>query len=483
MYVHVSISTERGMVVNHWATTTFSGSPESAALVDAEETRHSYAQLTRHHATLRNQLHTDRRRLVAMIAHKSVRTIAAVGAVLAEGHSAALISPAFGPDVRRAVLDSIRADLLFDDAESDAFRRIGAGERVPEAAQRLVLTTSGSTGVPKPVSLPIDRVAAFIRWSAEHFGLGPDSVVWSYAPLNFDLSLLEVWATLHAGGTAVLISPEQAVDGRRLTARLREHPPTVLQSVPLLQRVLANHATKPVDRTRHVIVTGERFPVELLPAMRRLFPRAEIHNVYGSTETNDSLMFTVPRTWQGAEIPAGRPLPGVRAHLIDSSGTPLEGPGRGELITHTPFRFDEYIGLPERTRSVLLNGIDPAGDTEFFRTGDIFRRESDGLLYPVGRDDHMVKIRGVRTDLTEIEAVLKAHTHIQDAAVVAVAENGDALVLAAYIVAGGDLDRFQLRLELSRKLPRTSIPEKFAYVTALPRTATGKVDRRALSLH
>ncbi|MCX4096679.1 AMP-binding protein [Nocardia sp. alder85J] len=433
--------------------------------------------------TLRRRLNLDHRRIVALIAHKSVRTIAAVGAVLAEGHSAALISPAFGPDVRRAVLDSVRADLIFDDAESDTFQEIGTAERVPETAQRVILTTSGSTGVPKPVSLPLERVAAFIRWGVGHFDLGPGSVVWSYAPLNFDLSLLEVWATLHAGGTVVLISPEQSVDGRRLIARLREHPPTVLQSVPLLHRVLAGHATKPIDRTRHVIVTGERFPVELLPAMRRLFPHAEIHNVYGSTETNDSLMFTVPRTWQGAEMPAGRPLPGVHAHLIDPSGSLIEGPGRGELITRTPFQFDEYIGLPGRTRSVLLNGIDPAGDSWYFRTGDIFRRASDGLLYPVGRDDHMVKIRGVRTDLAEIEAVLKSHAHIRDAAVVAVAENGDALVLAAYIVAGGDLDKFQLRLELSRKLPRTSIPEKFSYVTTLPRTATGKVDRRALSLN
>lgn len=134
-------------------------------------------------------------------------------------------------------------------------------------------------------------------------------MVLSYAPLHFDLSLLDVWATLRAGGTVVLVEPGRATDARYLARVMHTERVGIVQSVPMLYRLLADAQEDPFPHVKYVIVTGDRIQPRLLAQLPRLFPAARVYNVYGCTETNDSFL----HEYSGeAELPIGRPLPGAR---------------------------------------------------------------------------------------------------------------------------------------------------------------------------
>lgn len=210
--------------------------------------------------------------------------------------------------------------------------------------------------------------------------------------------------------------------------------------------------------------------------MIEAFPNARLWNVYGCTETNDSFLYRVEPAEVYAEgvIPIGRPIDGVAVSMVDPDGAEVTGAGAGELVVRTPFRARGYLDSrldDQRWRD------------GWFRTGDLVRRDASGLFFLTGRNDHQVKVRGVRTNLQEVEQVVLAHPEVLEAAVVAVADPNAGNVLHAVVrrAAASEINGLHLRLHCAAALPRTAIPGAFELVDeALPRTSTGKVDRNAL---
>ncbi|NUR89055.1 MAG: AMP-binding protein [Nonomuraea sp.] len=336
-----------------------------------------------------------------------------------------------------------------------------------------ILTTSGSTGVPKLVPLTRGGIAAFVSWAAERFGIGQGTRVLSYAPLNFDLSLLDVWTTLARGGCAVLVPQEQATDGRRLLSLLAEHEVDVVQAVPMLFHLLTRHADGERLAAGHVVITGDTAPAPLLEATAKLFPNATLYNLYGCTETNDSLLheITAPET----PLPLGEPLPGVQCRLVGEDGTEFDGPGVGELHVRTPFQSPGYLGAQDGG---------PFTADGFFRSGDLVRRHPGGALTLEGRTDHHVKVRGSRVNTAEVERVLSGHPDVVEAAVVALPDPAAGHRLHAVVRhrPGSGLNSLQLRAHCVTLLPRGAVPGTFTIAgDALPRTTTGKIDRRRLA--
>jgi amino acid adenylation domain-containing protein len=351
-----------------------------------------------------------------------------------------------------------------------------AGTNQRLAGAPLILATSGSTGAPKAVPLNAGGIDRFFSWAAGQFGIAPSTSVLSYAPLNFDLSLLDVWTTLSAGGQVVLIAQDRATDARHLCDLLLRYPAQVVQAVPLLFRLLAEANGQFLD-TRHVIVTGDALPPALLPRLPELFPNARMYNLYGCTETNDSVIHEIT-VFDPEPIPIGRPITGVRIALVDADGRDIDGPGSGELLVSTPFQADGYLD-DTLTRSRFLTRD---GQT-YYRTGDIVRRDTTGLLHLEGRADFQVKVRGVRTNLHDIEHVLERHPEVVEAAVVALPDDaaGHRLHATLRTRSAAGVDTFQIRTHCATALPRTSIPSTFDIRTeALPRTSTGKVDRNVI---
>ncbi|WP_189974543.1 AMP-binding protein, partial [Streptomyces avidinii] len=432
---------------------------------------------------------------VGVLADKSAAALALVLACMLARRPLLLPSP--------ALADTLLADLFAQAGCARVLAPGGEPARVapnPEVTARplpaaeaaevaLMLTTSGSTSLPKIVPLGLDAVDRFTRWAGHAFGIGPGRTVLNYAPLNFDLCLLDVWTTLARGGRVVLVDPALAAHGRHLRDLVLHHKVDIVQAVPMAFGLLQDAAAKTGDTfpgVEHVMFTGDAIPDRTLAALPHLFPHARIHNIYGCTETNDSFIHevdTAPTTGPPTPVPIGRPLPGVRALILDpDTNTPVQGPGSGELFVSTPFQTRGYL---DRTRHTDKFTGHPLGldDRRWFRTGDLVRRDDAGTLHLTGRTDFQVKVRGVAVNTAEIERVLQEHPDVLEAGVAALPDPiaGKRLVAAVQRAPGSTLTGLQLRTHCARHLPRAAVPHQLAVTEhPLPKTATGKVDRKAL---
>ncbi len=341
----------------------------------------------------------------------------------------------------------------------------------------LVLPTSGSTGVPKLVPLSAESINDFFCWAEDTFGLSRRTVI-GFAPLNFDLSLMEIWATLFAGGTVELISDEQALNPSALRAHLRRSAADFFQAVPFVFQNLATGEDEPdlfLKKMRDVIVTGSAADAKTRTFLAITFPNATFHNVYGSTETNNSFMFTtdVSQLLQLPGLPIGLPLPGVQASIRDQDGRTLAGPARGELHVRTPFMMNGYVGSP---------GI---GD-DLFPTGDIVTRDQSGVYSIESRNSRIVKIRGNRINLDQVEAVISSHSSVEEAVVISRTGHDTNSRIEALVRLRDEeqCTALRLRMHCSRHLPPYAIPASISLVShPFPRTSTHKIDRNASERH
>jgi acyl-coenzyme A synthetase/AMP-(fatty) acid ligase len=353
----------------------------------------------------------------------------------------------------------------------------------PEAIT-FMLTTSGSTGLPKIVPLSEGAVDRFTDWAGTQFDLRPGKSVLNFSPLNFDLCLLDIWATLKHGGCVVLVEPSRATSGEYLRELLMRHKVEVVQAVPMCYQLLTQMNTAAFGSVRYAVITGDSITPRCLVQVPGLFPRARLYNLYGCTETNDSLLHEIdPTNLPTCALPLGDPLPGVRALLVDEDGTIRNGPGAGELYVSTPFQTTGYLGRP-RNESRFVAHPGGADALRYFRTGDLARRHEDGSLTLEGRKDFQVKVRGVRTSIEQVEQVLHRHPDISEVAVVAVPDPiaGQLLHAETRRVPGSALNSLLLRKFCAEHLSLTAIPSTFRIADdPLPRTTTGKIDRHLVA--
>jgi len=380
----------------------------------------------------------------------------------------------------RALVDDVRAE---DTPGSDWPPASGAGDVT------FMLTTSGSTGLPKIVPLTAAGVDAFTDWAAEQFEIRPGTVVANYAPLNFDLCLLDIWTTLKHGACVALVDQDRATQGAYLADLITENKVNVLQAVPMLYRLLVD-VNREDGRTfpsvRHAITTGDKIPATTLAALPSLFPNARFYNVYGCTETNDSLIHEFVGLADGnvpSNIPVGQPLPGVTARVQTDDGEALEGPGTGELLVWTPFQTRGYLKAALNEDRFVSGPDNGHGERTFYRTGDIVRRHDDGTLTLEGRADFYVKVRGVKVSTQVVEQAIQEHPDVVEVAVVAVVDELAGSRLHAVVRREPDskLNSLSLRQHCATRLARTEMPSTIEFVSEpLPKTSTGKIDRKRI---
>jgi acyl-coenzyme A synthetase/AMP-(fatty) acid ligase len=352
---------------------------------------------------------------------------------------------------------------------------------------QFVLTTSGSTGLPKLVPIGAGAVDRFLDWAGRRFEIRPGRSVLNYAPLNFDLCLLDVWTTLAYGGCVILVDPDRATDTGYLLGLLDRDDLHLVQAVPMLYQLLAD-ATRAggrhFDRPAHVIFTGDRIPEDCLAELPLLFSRARLYNVYGCTETNDSLLYEVDRSVPPrGPVPLGEPLPGVHTLLVDGDGRIVTGPGCGELYVATPFQTEGYLGNARLNDAKFVAHPQGRAGVRYFRSGDLVRRRPDGSLRLKGRCDFRIKVRGVQVDTQHVEHVLQTCPHVAEAAVVSVPDPlaGHRLHAVVRRTPAAGLNSLAVRRHCAQHLPRAAIPSTIRIVEdPLPRTSTGKVDRNQI---
>ncbi len=349
-----------------------------------------------------------------------------------------------------------------------------------------ILYTSGSTGQPKGVMLSHLNALAYVTWCRDYFGPSPEDVFSNHAPLHFDLTILDIYTAAMAGATLAIVPPDVSLFPVQLASFIEDRRITIWYSVPSVLTMLVLKGNLSVGRLpslRHMIFAGEVFPTKHLRALMRVLPHARFTNLYGPTETNVCTYYRVPvlPDEQTEPIPIGKPIDNVEVFAVTDTGELATEGQVGELCVRGNTVACGYWGDAERTaRAFLANPFSPARDRTY-RTGDLVRRAADGNILFIGRKDHQIKSRGYRIELGDIEAALSAHSRVEESAVVAIPDEVVGNRLKAFVVANDPaLKDRDLVTFCAERLPKYMIPEFFEFVTGLPKTSTGKIDRRAL---
>jgi amino acid adenylation domain-containing protein len=425
-----------------------------------------------------------------------------IAGLVTEARRAAQLDEAFG---QRAPMRALWfADL---DAAGTATPRVAglpgvpwgalAGESGgPPAARALeddlayLLYTSGSTGEPKGVMLSHRNALAFVDWATATFAIAPEDRLANHAPFHFDLSTFDLFAAAAAGASLHPVTPRAASFPAAIARHWCEARLTVWYATPSTLQLLLAHgglADRDLSALRVLLFAGEVMPARTLRRLMALAPRARFANLYGPTETNVCTWYEVTAPPAGdAPLPIGVACSGDEVLVLDDALQPVPEGGVGELWVRGATVMHGYWGRPERT-ALAIQSIElaPGLHDRAYRTGDLGRRRPDGQLEFLGRRDHQVKTRGYRVELGEIETTLLRHPDVEEAVVLAVPDEEVTHRLRAVVAlkAGGAAGVAELQAHCARTLPRYMVPETIAFRDRLPRTSSGKVDRRALADH
>jgi len=353
-----------------------------------------------------------------------------------------------------------------------------------------VLFTSGSTGRPKGAMIPHRAVANYLLWCLETYPVTAGSGAPMCSPVSSDMSVTTLFLPLLAGRTVEFLEnghPIEALE-RRLNAAepfsFIKVTPSHLDALRLLSGGQAG-----AGQTAALVVGGEQLLGETLGPWRDHAPDTLVFNEYGPTETTVGCCVHAFRAGDSGPgpVPIGRPIANTQLYVLDSRGAPLPAGVPGELYIGGAGVGSGYIGRPDLTAGSFVAdpfSADPA--SRLYRTGDRVRWNSLGILEYLGRMDSQIKIRGYRVEPGEIEATLRGHSEVADAAVIS-RGSGAELHLAAFIVPQNGLPPDQgiwqasLTAHLARLLPVHMQPALFIPISSLPQTPSGKVDRKALA--
>ncbi|MBM7776559.1 amino acid adenylation domain-containing protein [Actinokineospora baliensis] len=373
--------------------------------------------------------------------------------------------------------------LLVDDALMDSVPPDGPSRAATDVdAPVYTIFTSGSTGRPKGVPMTHRSLVNLLWWHERERPGSNQARTAQVCAASFDFSFHEVFSTLCFGGTLVVADEQTRRDPHALADFLeRQGIERLFAPVSTLTQLAeAARGRTTALPVRDVVTTGER--LRTTPALRAFFQRTDggrLHNHYGATEFQDATTHTLdgdPAGWPDA-VPIGKPIAGVEVHVLDDDLTPVP---EGELYIGGVGVAGGYLNRPDLTTERFLDN--PFGAGRLYRTGDIGRISPDGTVEHLGRADDQVKVGGVRVEPGEVEAVLESHADVREAVVVAQRVAGRERLVAHVLAPSavdGTLPR-RLHRYLSDRLPRYLVPEAYEVLDAMPRTASGKTDRRAL---
>ncbi|MGW0874216.1 amino acid adenylation domain-containing protein [Streptomyces sp. NPDC002740] len=494
--------------------------PDATAVVTADGTTLNYAALDAHADTLAAEL-ADRHPIhlgdapcrAALYLEPSPEYVVTLLALARLNITAVPLDPSYPAEILRRVLRQVDplCVLVAEGSDGDLDRllqnspvprhRVVLNEPLPQATagtntpqgERVTarplytLFTSGSTGVPKGVQVTDRTLCDLIRWQSGPGGLDASAVTQQFSMLSFDVSFQEIFGTLCTGGSLQLIRPAWRQDAPALLDRLDSTGAERVFMPYVALQLLAEYGVRLgrfPSRLREVVTAGEQ--LVCTDTVRRWFagmPGARLFNHYGPTETHVVSALCLdgdPRDWP--ERPAiGRPVAGADLRVVDAQGDPLPAGYVGELL----------IGGTMTSRCYLTDSAPDSGTDEpspnddrfteiadeglFYRTGDRAWFDHEGLLHYAGRDDQQIKLSGHRLELGSVEAALLRHPQVASAVV---ARDGDTLT-ACVEIRDESPSAEDLAAHLSALLPSYVRVDRFRRLAALPRTPSGKLDRKA----
>lgn len=434
--------------------------------------------------------------LVAICMSRSPEMVAAMLGVWKSGAAYVPLDPQYPHERLQFMVEDARAKFVL--TEHDLHFRVGGTaakivdvHEIFESAQEdpaaidgsftsgqlaYLIYTSGSTGTPKGVMLTHQSVMSFVAWARNTFSQEEFSGVLATTSICFDLSVFELWATLSCGGTVILA--ENILEWCDWAASDAQPQARLINTVPsAMEKVLELGLPSSVST---VNLAGEALQEALV---RKIFETgivSRVNNLYGPTETATYSSWTAIAAEDHVTI--GRGIGNTQLYVLDT-GLQLVPMGVvGELYIGGEGVARGYWQHPDWSASRFVpNPFSTVPGERLFRTGDLVRWQADGQLLYIGRADQQVKIRGFRIELGEISAVLGRWNAIRENAVVVIEERGGKH-LVAYIAPAADsrLAPVEIRDYLRQRLPEYMVPNHIVLLQDLPKTSSGKIDRKAL---
>lgn len=511
--VSLPMTTLSGLVAQQAAKT-----PEAPALSDARW-RFSYREMREQVVALANRLRAlgvQPGDSVAVALPRSVFLTLALHGIVEAGAAWLPLDTGYPDDRLRMMLEDARPRLLIttDDQnarfadipglahfcydaplESDGVEPLNLAR--PEQTAYIIFT-SGSTGRPKGVMVGHTAIVNRLLWMQAAYPLSADDVVAQKTPCSFDVSVWEFWWPFIAGASLVMAEPEAHRDPQALQAFFAEAGVTTTHFVPsMLAAFVASLTPESAQQScrtlKQVFCSGEALPADLCREWEALTGVA-LHNLYGPTEAAVDVSFypaygeTLAQV-RGNSVPIGYPVWNTGLRILDAMMRPVPFGVAGDLYLTGIQLAQGYLGRPDLTASRFI--ADPFAPGErMYRTGDVARWLENGAVEYLGRSDDQLKIRGQRIELGEIDRAMLALPDIAQAVAhacvfnQAAASGGDARQLVGYLVSasGQQLDTAALLEQLRAQLPAHMVPVLLMQVSALPLSANGKLDRKALPL-
>jgi amino acid adenylation domain-containing protein len=441
--------------------------------------------------------------LVGICMERGIELAVALLAVVKSGGAYLPLDPDEPPDRSRLLLGDAQAALMLTAGAAPAAAwplpvlRVEetVGLRTPRSAPSdtarpddllYVLYTSGSTGRPKAIAMEHGPTVELLTWCERSYRGRPTML--HYFPITSDVGSYEILTAWWTGGCVVVADERDRFDIARIAGLIeRHHITTILLPFVALDQLARYFAEQSAElgSLAEIVTTGDRLTIT--PAIRAMCGKLDIKlldNQWGSTEVNvvTTLRLRQPAAdW--AELPSvGNPVANAQIHVLDENFAQCPVRVPGEIYVGGSPLSRGYLGRPELTAAAFLP--DPFATTpgaRMYRTGDIGRWQWNGELEFLGRADFQVKIHGFRVEPGEVEAALRGLPDVVEAAVVAADAGTPRARLVAYLVTTGrPPTESDLRARLRDALPQHMFPEQFVQLDRLPRTTTGKIDRRAL---
>lgn len=339
-----------------------------------------------------------------------------------------------------------------------------------------IMYTSGSTGHPKGVVVPHRALTNFLLSMANSLGVTSGDRMTAVATYSFDVSALELYLPLIAGGQTRICDTATVRDATLLAADVDAWRPTLVQATPFTWAMLLRVGWRNSGGAR-LLSCGEALPENLKD---QLLARGEVWNLYGPTET--TVYSSIKRLTPDEPVSIGTPIANTQLYVLDADLQPVPVGMPGELCISGRGVATGYHGKPDLTAERFVENPFGRGG-RMYRTGDLARRLPDGDIVVLGRMDNQVKLHGYRIELGEVEAALDGHPDVANCVVV-VERGPRSERLTAYLVGNGDrqaaIDTTVLRAHLKRVLPAYMVPSSFVVLDSFPLSASGKVDRARL---
>ncbi len=443
--------------------------------------------------------------VVALMLDRSLELIIGIMGILKAGGAYLPVNPTYPEDRIKYVLDDCEAKIMLinDEIKTASFYQAEVinlsdaalydedkTEPVYISSPRdlaYIIYTSGSTGKPKGVMTEHRSLVNRLNWMQKKYPLNKDSVILQKTPFSFDVSVWElIWWSL-VGAKVCLLEPGGEKDPRVIIEGIKKYRVTTMHFVPSMLAMFLKFCDSydhidDLSSLQQVFASGEALSLQQTKKFNQLLNAAfgtKLTNLYGPTEAAiDVSSFDCSPRVELNTVPIGKPIDNIKLYILDKHHNLLPIGIAGELYIGGIGVARGYINNPQLTAEKFIpNPYD--ADDRLYQTGDLARWYAEGDIEYLGRVDHQVKIRGFRIELAEVEKKLLLHPEIKEVVVTGI-EQDDKKYLCAYYVSNNEISGRRLKHFLSTDLPEYMIPSYFVRLEAVPLSANGKLDKKAL---